>query len=759
MKESIIALLIFGVILLATSCSLDNEMDIQSGDIFVEKTYGNEQIIGPGTDMDSDGIPDILEMDLAKKYFPQLNIFWGKYGGLEHGDRRQLYGHSVPGYPDSSAGTLPIYARKYKERCIEIRYGLAWNWDMGDDMDPFGLTCHRGDSELYAVILCPFQPNGEVVLWEEAIQGTACWNLVEDFCAAHWGAIGDSSSRRGFGYNGTKKYQTLWSAEGKHGTYSSKCACDNGGFEDMDYCGDNQPVKRAELVSKLQNTGEPKCPIDPIILYPGETPSMPPYGQYNVWSDKPFGSDHATSYYKQFTNRIGWTFTPNTTTPTPGIYSLSVQYRDSDGAVQNETYPGLTWSSRVSIQTTPYFVEGDPSHQTVKIVFVSWLFSKGDAVIEDPGLNSTSITEFASDTVIYAQYLPENITPSPTDTPSFSPTPKNTPTDTPKPPPTFVITVQYRDENGVLQSESHPGLVTSSSVHINTTQYFYEGDPSHQTVKLVFNGWFVTGGATVANPQFISTEVSNFTSNATVTALYLPEGMSPPATVTPTTTPEITPTDTPTSTPTFTPTQTPTPQPRYTLFVQYVDANGTLQTSTHADLLGSSVVGITTAPYYYVGDPSHQTVKLVFCGWLLTGGATVANPQSVSTDVSNYTSNATVTAQYLQETITLPPTSTPQNTPTPTNSPSPTHTKPPTFTCIVYRVDPSGTWRTDSYPGLSYSSSINISTASSFQAGPAVMMQFSRWQGSSGVKIDNTLSTFTTVRNFTGNCSVAAIYY
>ena len=92
-------------------------------------------------DGDLDGIPDSLELALAQQFFPILNLHCGTYEGLEFADRRQLYGLAVPGYSDSSNGRLPFVAHPYlpggradcaeSYQCIEVRYGIAWNWDLG----------------------------------------------------------------------------------------------------------------------------------------------------------------------------------------------------------------------------------------------------------------------------------------------------------------------------------------------------------------------------------------------------------------------------------------------------------------------------------------------------------------------------------------------------------------------------------------------------------------------------------------------------
>ena len=118
-------------------------------------------------DGDSDGLPDSLELSLAQYYFPILNLHCGSFDGLNQADPRQLYGLTVPGYTNSSNGRIPFIAHPYSPgdgyncteamQCIEIRYGIAWNWDLGDDT--FG-GAHRGDSETYAILVARKDTDG-----------------------------------------------------------------------------------------------------------------------------------------------------------------------------------------------------------------------------------------------------------------------------------------------------------------------------------------------------------------------------------------------------------------------------------------------------------------------------------------------------------------------------------------------------------------------------------------------------------------------
>jgi len=263
-------------------------------------------------DSDGDGLSDALEMGLAQYFFPILNLHCGTYEGLAYADRRQLYGLTVSGYTNSANGRIPFVAHPYNPgngncpealQCIELRYGIAWNWDLGDDT--FGGS-HRGDSETYGLLLARKDTDGSDwgVSWTAAQNDPTQWRLIKEFLSAHWGATGDSSSYRSHGNYGTTAYQRVWCSEGKHGMYQSQNACNNGGYLDADDCGDNRCDIVTEVFLKVQNTGEPAAPYDPYLLYPGSSKTTPPSGTYNVWSGSKFGD--ATDYKSNFTRALSW---------------------------------------------------------------------------------------------------------------------------------------------------------------------------------------------------------------------------------------------------------------------------------------------------------------------------------------------------------------------------------------------------------------------------------------------------------------------
>lgn len=263
------------------------------------------------TDADLDGIPDALELALAQRFFPTLNLHCGSFEGLAYGDRRQLYGHSVPGYPNASNGKIPFVAKFYNpgngtdcaelNQCIEIRYGIAWSWDLGDDA--FGGE-HRGDSELYAVLVARKDTDGTGqwgTTWDVAKNDVNQWRLMKEFMSAHLGTEGDSSSYRGHGKAGATTYQRVWCSEGKHAMYPTQSACNNGNVGDIDDCGDNRCDIRADVYTDVQNAGDILAPINRYIPYPALTKTTSPTGTYDVWSGQRFAD--SGDYKKKFTQQ------------------------------------------------------------------------------------------------------------------------------------------------------------------------------------------------------------------------------------------------------------------------------------------------------------------------------------------------------------------------------------------------------------------------------------------------------------------------
>ncbi|HET6332080.1 MAG TPA: hypothetical protein VFG30_02660 [Polyangiales bacterium] len=279
-----------------------------------------------GTDWDADYIDDGFETTLAKTFFPNMNMHCNSFEEIPKGSRGQFYGTDV-GF--ATNGKLPFTAHIYYDnllapcnvsgRCIEVRFGMAYNWDLGDDTFGGG---HRGDPEVVSVLLRTEQP------WSVAQKTPGAWFAWKVYRSAHacTDEGGDSSS---FQTWNSYSAPNVYVSEGKNGNYVSTSACNNGGFASADDCSDNRCwINRSYAVTKLQNAfefGSPNVGPFPgfiprwsftngymgpagsdIIPFPGASPEMRPSGQYFVWSNTQFGA--SGSYCKHLTRFVDWAY-------------------------------------------------------------------------------------------------------------------------------------------------------------------------------------------------------------------------------------------------------------------------------------------------------------------------------------------------------------------------------------------------------------------------------------------------------------------
>jgi hypothetical protein len=177
-------------------------------------------------------------------------------------------------------------------------------------------------------------------------------------------------------------------------------------------------------------------------------------------------------------------------------------------------------------------------------------------------------------------------------------------------------------------------------------------------------------------------------------------------------------------------------------------------------------VDISTTPSYFSGAQGHG-VTLNFIRWNSSGNVTIDNSSYTSTKVRNITGNGNVTALYAPDTVTIPPTATPTWTPTPTkgnNTPTPTPSPTPTtkkYTFSVTYVGSDGSSRTDTYTNLSSTSVVSVSAPSSITFGVPPNGQtitFVQWYVSGSCTVGNTVSSYTSVTNFSSNASMSASY-
>lgn len=308
-----------------------------------------------GVDYDSDGLPDRLEHDLAHRFFPDVRLQWFIQ------DLAATYLYNGAAIPFSAQ---PLTAGECDEslECVELRWGLAYHTDYGDDLLGGG---HLGDSELYVALV------QRTTSWSTASGDASAWRVIRDFTSAHWQTLVDSSKIGAYGYcppnchnwdndetscqaasqcswfpglcTGQATYPgdfcsdywqeascysagctwfdsscsppsdvrcyssspratqvTVYAAEGKHANYHSDSECDGGGFLNADDCPYNSYNMRSYKGLLLQNVGNPDNHgnFDTIIQHPNGC------NLYAVWGGADFGE--SSDYNGHFRHVFGW---------------------------------------------------------------------------------------------------------------------------------------------------------------------------------------------------------------------------------------------------------------------------------------------------------------------------------------------------------------------------------------------------------------------------------------------------------------------
>lgn len=324
-----------------------------------------------GANEDWDGIPDTLEYDLAHRFFPALMM---RSSTVDFGETYFYSGKAIPysvkAYQSGASGPC---GEAYQ--CLEVRYGLAYFYDHGDQ----GFPGHLGDSEFYAVLL------RRTSSWPVAQGDASQWQIIRDFTAAHWkGGFAESSRYGAYGYcpgscsrwnndeiscsqslgcafmagqcfgglssSGPNYYpcnsysdgyscsaagcqwqpsqclqnlfcysvspvsahRTLYASEKKHATYHSDGECDSGGFFGADECPNDNPVNLRDYKGNLlQNIGNPEAASSDYYIQHPDRCQL-----YNVWGGLKFGSN-TTEYRFHFTTGLAWML-PHGTSTSPG---------------------------------------------------------------------------------------------------------------------------------------------------------------------------------------------------------------------------------------------------------------------------------------------------------------------------------------------------------------------------------------------------------------------------------------------------------
>lgn len=257
---------------------------------------------GRNDDKDKDGIPDLLEYDLAHKYFPNVMVYGDKY------DLQQSYlknGYATPFLVQRIGGGQ--CGNDNQMKCLEIRLGITFIMDAGDDALG-GYGSHIGDSEMYMAVV---KRNGT---WSQAKDNANEWQIIRDFTTAHWGTPGEDSKMKAYP-RGKSERVTIHSATRKHALYHSNSACDSGSVLSVDDCpGSGHNLIRYKKRNSLQNIGSRNHNIgmDTTIAHPV-------CGVYHVWGDRAFAEDGAFSGYleKKVTYKLGSKRLGPTTPSTP----------------------------------------------------------------------------------------------------------------------------------------------------------------------------------------------------------------------------------------------------------------------------------------------------------------------------------------------------------------------------------------------------------------------------------------------------------
>lgn len=280
-------------------------------------------------DADLDGVPEALENELSRLFFPTLRLRASSHNGSPNGDWGQLYSgergmgdwqfvvRPVTAYADRTQQVWnrdiddyeyfgPVHQCADGFECLEIVYVIPYNWDLGDFVGS-----HRGDGEMYSVLVARKDPRIKQdgldveprwgAPWETAKHDPAAWVGYSEFASAHMCAGSwDSSSHRFRTFSpGAQGVSTLWVSEGKHANYFSQGACDHGASY-FDSCDNNGLTlvfadRYGGGAGPLRNAGDESChshpTLDHLTAYPGELRTHAPYASYDVWSDAPFGDD------------------------------------------------------------------------------------------------------------------------------------------------------------------------------------------------------------------------------------------------------------------------------------------------------------------------------------------------------------------------------------------------------------------------------------------------------------------------------------
>jgi len=310
-------------------------------------------VTGAGiSDGDDDALADYCETYLSERFRPALKFsvydcdigmepYWAAKAFPNQGNVvRIAYLFSYYrdcGVPPSSSFECRLAATVGS---VIVAIGeIATIGQLNIQISPARCEGHQGDSEFIIVDL----------RFDDVNQH---WYVSQAFYAAHWMSEGESSELiPGSLLEYPDKYlgyPLVWVAHGKHGSYRSRTACNNGGYWDMDDCNESYPDANTRLAhfGAAHNVGS----LAHNFINTGTCVTGGLLVQY-------YPDQYGVECYWQPTNTFaGWSPYPQATDPSPYASGLVMQFecygytltRNGDGTYRAEC---SDWGVRPSQHT------------------------------------------------------------------------------------------------------------------------------------------------------------------------------------------------------------------------------------------------------------------------------------------------------------------------------------------------------------------------------------------------------------------------